>query len=393
MSAALGVRIDRRSGIPIYLQLKTQLEYAIATGRLPENTRLPSVRGLAAQLGIAIETVRQAYVELEQQGLATTRHGAGTFTSLPAAQDGRDPAEAQLQTALDSFLEAALAGGAQAETLGRLVAHRLRLLQRGPVAAFVGVRPSVERYARQVMGALPVGLSTVLPVPVEDVRRASEPREEPGEAARRMSGLGALGALPAGVTHVVCLAFHARELQVLLADAPVRVVPIVSELARPVVRTIAGVPGDARLLLVCREESRPIYEDLITPLRPFHEAPAFARADDPEAISDAAGHADVVLHSTVAGELVRQLVRPGPGGPELIELLHSATARSLEAATTVIRSDWEVALRLQGAVARGASDARPNDGAYLQPARDTARDTARDSTPTPEHPQEQELPL
>lgn len=331
------VRLDRRSGIPIYVQLKTQLEYAIATEKVPDNTRLPSVRGLASQLGIAVETVRQAYVELEQQGLVTTRHGAGTFTSLPAVEHGGAAGDALLVSQLDAFLEGAFVSGAPPESLGRLVAHRLRLLEHGPVTAFVGVRPSVERYARQVAGSLPDGLTSVHPVAIEDVRAA------------RVAGSVAL---PPDVTHVVCLAFHARELQDLLADSPVRVVPIVSGLARPVARTIAALPATSRMLLVCREESRPIYEDFITPLRPQPVLPSFAPANNRRAISHAAGDADVILHSTVAGDLVRRLILRRADPPQLIELVHEATDASLGAAASVVRADWDVALRLQRAAAR-----------------------------------------
>jgi DNA-binding LacI/PurR family transcriptional regulator len=62
----------------------------VADGELAPGERLPSLRGLAAQLGVNINTVRAAYAELERDGLVRTRHGAGTV--VLAAPPARLPA-------------------------------------------------------------------------------------------------------------------------------------------------------------------------------------------------------------------------------------------------------------------------------------------------------------
>ena len=63
MSAA--ITVDITSGVPPYEQIRTQIASLIATGALPAGTRLPTVRDLATDLGVAVGTVARAYRELE----------------------------------------------------------------------------------------------------------------------------------------------------------------------------------------------------------------------------------------------------------------------------------------------------------------------------------------
>lgn len=101
------LRIDPGSPVPVYEQLRAQLVAGIDDGSLPVGSRLPTVRKLAADLGIAPNTVAKTYRNLEKTGVIETRgrHGsfvaeAGTETERLAADFARqvqarglDPAE------------------------------------------------------------------------------------------------------------------------------------------------------------------------------------------------------------------------------------------------------------------------------------------------------------
>lgn len=63
---------------PPYEQLRRQLLELIVSGRLERGQRLPPVRQLAADLGLAAGTVARTYRELEAEGLVVTRRGGGT---------------------------------------------------------------------------------------------------------------------------------------------------------------------------------------------------------------------------------------------------------------------------------------------------------------------------
>jgi DNA-binding transcriptional regulator YhcF (GntR family) len=78
MNREPAVRIDPASTVPPYDQVRTQIAEHITSGVLAKGARLPPVRQLAADLGLAAGTVARAYQELENAGLVTTRRGGGT---------------------------------------------------------------------------------------------------------------------------------------------------------------------------------------------------------------------------------------------------------------------------------------------------------------------------
>ena len=87
------ITIDAASSVPPFEQVRSQLAEQIQCGRLPVGTRLPTVRGLALQLGLAANTVARAFGELEHAGLVQTRGRAGTTVS-GSGDAGRERAAA-----------------------------------------------------------------------------------------------------------------------------------------------------------------------------------------------------------------------------------------------------------------------------------------------------------
>jgi GntR family transcriptional regulator len=73
--------VNTSSGVPIYVQIETQVKNAIAAGALKRDQALPSVRKLAADLGINPNTVARAYQELERDGVIATIPGGGTYVA------------------------------------------------------------------------------------------------------------------------------------------------------------------------------------------------------------------------------------------------------------------------------------------------------------------------
>ncbi len=73
--------VDPSLPVPPFEQIKQQITVARDTGEFPANHRLPPVRHLAAELGIAPNTVARAYRELEASGVIETRGRAGSFVT------------------------------------------------------------------------------------------------------------------------------------------------------------------------------------------------------------------------------------------------------------------------------------------------------------------------
>jgi DNA-binding transcriptional regulator YhcF (GntR family) len=106
------VQIDSASSTPVYEQLRDQLVRLITGGQLPSGMRLPAIRQLAADLGIAPGTVARTYQELERDGLLRSRRPQGTFVAPGAA--GRRQS-ALLQGLADRFSEQARQLGVDSE--------------------------------------------------------------------------------------------------------------------------------------------------------------------------------------------------------------------------------------------------------------------------------------
>jgi DNA-binding transcriptional regulator YhcF (GntR family) len=75
------IRLDPDSTVPPYEQVRAQFAQQIADRELAVGAKLPTVRALAEQLGLAVNTVARAYRELEEAGLVETRGRAGTVVS------------------------------------------------------------------------------------------------------------------------------------------------------------------------------------------------------------------------------------------------------------------------------------------------------------------------
>jgi GntR family transcriptional regulator len=73
--------VNASSGVPIYVQIETQVKNAIASGALKKDQALPSVRKLAGELGINPNTAARAYQNLERDGVIVTVPGGGTYVA------------------------------------------------------------------------------------------------------------------------------------------------------------------------------------------------------------------------------------------------------------------------------------------------------------------------
>ncbi len=109
--------LDPGSSEPPFEQLRRQVATRAAAGELAPGTRLPTVRALAEQLGVAVNTVARAYRELETDGVVVTEGRRGTFVAS-SARAGSDEAG-----------RAAAAYAATARRLGLGLPDALRLVE------------------------------------------------------------------------------------------------------------------------------------------------------------------------------------------------------------------------------------------------------------------------
>ncbi|HEY5426152.1 MAG TPA: GntR family transcriptional regulator [Candidatus Tumulicola sp.] len=117
--------VDDASPVPVYAQLSEQLLGALARRELRVGDRLPSVRDVAAALGVNPNTVNRSYAELERLGAIETRRGRGTFVT---ARRGRrsSPAAPGLTEIAEPFVARAQALGYPGRQIVTTVANIVR---------------------------------------------------------------------------------------------------------------------------------------------------------------------------------------------------------------------------------------------------------------------------
>ncbi|MEI6580156.1 MAG: GntR family transcriptional regulator [Eubacteriales bacterium] len=71
--------IDGKSRVPIYEQIKNQIMEFILIGIFKPNDKLPSIRALAQDAGLNVNTVKHAFLDLENSGVIYTLPGRGSF--------------------------------------------------------------------------------------------------------------------------------------------------------------------------------------------------------------------------------------------------------------------------------------------------------------------------
>ncbi|MCZ4510996.1 GntR family transcriptional regulator [Streptomyces sp. ActVer] len=90
----LKIDIEDDAGIAPYEQVRAQISEQARAGALPVGYRLPTVRGLAEELGLAANTVAKAYRALESDGVIETRGRNGTFVAAAGSAAEREAASA-----------------------------------------------------------------------------------------------------------------------------------------------------------------------------------------------------------------------------------------------------------------------------------------------------------
>lgn len=101
-------RIDRKKGVPIYIQLKEQIEKMIQRGILEKGDKMPTERELAEKLGISRNRVSVAYKELEEENVLVSQQGRGTFVAGQVAGLKEPSRKDKLLKIIDLALEEAM---------------------------------------------------------------------------------------------------------------------------------------------------------------------------------------------------------------------------------------------------------------------------------------------
>lgn len=119
------LRLDENSAVPPYRQVVDQVLALIAGGKLKVGVRLPPVRQLAADLGLANGTVARAYRLLEEAGVLETRGRRGTFVARQHQELSREQRLDALRGKIAALIQTAAAVGASETDIKRALDRAL----------------------------------------------------------------------------------------------------------------------------------------------------------------------------------------------------------------------------------------------------------------------------
>lgn len=125
MNGATLLRVVVTDPTPPYEQLRRQLTELISSGVLGPGERLPPLRQLAADLGLAVGTVARTYRELEGAGLVRSRRGGGTRVQEPGRRQSAGEVAETLRRHADAFVQQARLLGATDDDIRSAVASAL----------------------------------------------------------------------------------------------------------------------------------------------------------------------------------------------------------------------------------------------------------------------------
>ena len=283
----LGWRLDPRSKVPLYLQLRDLLKLYISTGKITAEQQLPGLAEVALQLRVNVETVRKAYKELEYEGLVKIRRGQGTYATGHRSHNDEPPRDGlTIKERARRFVAEILASGLDVNGGRQLLDEAFRAASTQLVLFTECNNPQIQE------------ISAILQAHIGATVEGILLRDLPGAVSRSL----ARGNLAA----VVTTGFHVNEVRHLLRGSAVPIDFVVTNMSPETRRKLQEFGPNTRFTFVCRdEESIPFYRELLmAELKP--RALVCCSMQDPAKVQRAVRRADVVLISPA----VRDDIRP-----------------------------------------------------------------------------------
>lgn len=120
------MKIDRDSGVPIYIQVKNYIMDDIKNGRLKIGEKLPTERDLSLKLKVSRNTISSAYNALEQEGVLISFQGRGTFVAEEANTWKQETIKNKIYKIIDLALEEAIEKGFDTKEFMAIVQERVK---------------------------------------------------------------------------------------------------------------------------------------------------------------------------------------------------------------------------------------------------------------------------
>ncbi|MHC2994747.1 MAG: GntR family transcriptional regulator [Candidatus Atribacteria bacterium] len=237
------IEIDKKNGIPLYLQIKYQIKKLLKEGSLKEKEQLPTERELAETLGISRNTVSMAYKELDLENIISSIPGRGTFISQKNSDNIKlteENVQAKLTEIIDLAINEALELNFELDEFKQLMEQRIKEKERlfkNINIAFIECNYEQLRYFSEKL-ELGAGVS-IVPILIDEIY------QRPNESKKKLKSIDL----------VVTTFFHFDEIKKYLAKQKQRVLAIALDPLMETMVSIAHLSSkDKNMGLVCITE-------------------------------------------------------------------------------------------------------------------------------------------
>lgn len=343
------VVLDRTSTVPLYAQLAQHIVHLISSGAWPPGTVAPSVRQLAADLGLATATAQRVYADLQERGLLVGQAGRGVYVAelTPGAQPSEEARNAMLRDLLARPISQARSLGYSddevAAAISELVVARPAETDGPPRVIFVGSsEASLQKYVPLLKGLLAAPAVRLEGVQLSDLAR-DEHLLDAFEPIRLIVAL--IGAFP--------------DLRAVAARHGAPLFGLVVELAEETQHALLDLPPEGQIALVAQQRYLPSARALLRQYFIPDERVRFTTPTNTATVRRLVQSAPIVVHTLGAAKIVRELAPPSA---HVVEMAYRPNQASIA--------------RLRELLAAGPP-ALPHPEAILPPAprREAASDT------------------
>lgn len=310
----VAIELSRKSGIPLYVQLKERIRQQVESGSWTPGFKLPTERELSSLLGVSRNTVSQSYRELENEGILVSLQGKGTFVSDNAGATSLSASRIhRLEEILELAITHALQEGFSCEDFSskalELALQKQELLNRVKIVFIECNREQVDYFSKQL--ELGSGV-TIVPMVVDELRASNADVRNALDDA----------------DIVVTTFFHEAEVRKAVG-ADKRVLAIALDPQLETVVKIARVPKSKHLGLVCISTNfAEKVKNSICEAGIDHVPLVATLTDTPDALKNVLANSDVILVSpgrkkevaeSCKKEIIEFVYRPDLGSINLLK--------------------------------------------------------------------------
>lgn len=173
------IKINKDSGVPLYVQVKKQIMNLIKSGALKVGNKMPTERELSENLKVSRNTISTAYNELEQEGVLKSYQGRGTFVAEEANPWKAQNIKEKITKFVDLALEEAIEAGMDVDEFLEIVTQRVKEKKEimSKITALY-VECNIEQskmFSKQLMDSTNMN---VIPFTLDDIKNINKENQE-----------------------------------------------------------------------------------------------------------------------------------------------------------------------------------------------------------------------